>query len=283
MRRAILLAVVLCLGKAAAAQTVDGWTNDFKAMMDKAKAEKRFVLAYFYAVGSDDCALMDRKTFGLSAVQAALENFVKIRLEAKRDRGYALLYKVQQFPTVIFFDSEGRELDRFSGFADPEVFLGRAAEAIDPKTNYVALKERLTADPGDVGALYYMGYKYTRRNDYDRANLYFDKVEKLDPKNEKKFRDNIALRRAEALMQKGDFANALKLVEDFPKKYKDSDELERAELLRARLLWLTEKKDESLWAYREFLTRHPDSPFRQQAEVALRALSTPVGALAASA
>jgi thioredoxin-like negative regulator of GroEL len=202
-----------------------------------------------------------------------MEDFVKARLNGEADRGLALLYKVQQFPTVVFLDSQGRELDRFSGFADPSALLRWAAEAIDPKTNYVLLKERLAANPADVEALYYMGFKYTRRSAYDHARKYFDRVEKLDKDNKFGFLDNILLRRAEESLQAGYFDAALKLLDGFGQKYPDSDELDRAELLQARLLWLVGRTDEAMKAYRRFLVAFPQSDLRNQAEASVQALS----------
>ncbi|OPZ07107.1 MAG: Outer membrane protein assembly factor BamD [candidate division BRC1 bacterium ADurb.BinA364] len=205
-------------------------------------------------------------------MRAALDSFVKARVNAAQEREFALYYRVQAYPTIVFFDSQGRELDRFTGYIDPPMFLKLALEAVDPKTNYVALKERLRANPGDVEALYYMGYKYARRGEDDRAEGYFARVEELDAKNEFGFHDNIALRRAERLANGEDPAQALAALERLRAKYPDADERERADLLWARTLWRAGRSQDALQAYSAFLQQYPQSDQRGQVEAALAAL-----------
>jgi tetratricopeptide (TPR) repeat protein len=184
----------------------------------------------------------------------------------------AAAYRIQSTPALIYFDAQGRELDRSSGYIEWDTLLRRTAEAVSPKTNYVLLKERLKNDPGDVEALYYMGYKYTRRNDFDRASKYFERVRELDPDNARAFFDNIALREIEEFQGQGKFDEALAALDQFAKSHPASDEADVAAILRARLLLQTEQLDASLAAYEQFLKQYPDSLWAPQARASLEAL-----------
>jgi tetratricopeptide (TPR) repeat protein len=248
------------------------WLMDFPAALAKAKAEDRFIVAYFALASSPSCQKMESQTLALSPTVKALEGFVRVRVDVERDRGWALQYRIKQCPAVVFFDSQGRELDRFSGFCDFRTLLRRALEAVDSKTNYVLLKERLGADPGDVEALYYMGFKYVRRDDFDRAAKYFEKVKRLDKDDERGFFDNIELHELQMLPQRGELEEALRRTADFGARHPESDVLDQADLLRARLLWMTGQGAQALEAYERFLLEHPDSQLRPRAQEALAGL-----------
>ncbi|MBN2171064.1 MAG: thioredoxin family protein [Candidatus Krumholzibacteriota bacterium] len=80
------------------------------------------VMMDFWAEWCAACKELDHETYNQPEVLALASRFTSIKMDmtARNDANRALLdrYQVHGMPTVIFFDSDGRELERFSGFVD---------------------------------------------------------------------------------------------------------------------------------------------------------------------
>jgi thiol:disulfide interchange protein len=136
---------VAALTAPAFATTPAGWTTDLDKAFEKAKAEKKSVLVEF--TGSDwcpPCMAMRRNVFSKTEfVESASKNFVLVELDypkgdqAVKDKNepFAKKYKIEGFPTVILFNSEGKEFSRFfaSEFPKTEDFLKHLDESLEKK------------------------------------------------------------------------------------------------------------------------------------------------------
>lgn len=60
-----------------------GWTNSLAAGLDRAEREGKPVLIDFWATWCKNCLLMDKTTLEDPAVTSALENYVKIKIQAE--------------------------------------------------------------------------------------------------------------------------------------------------------------------------------------------------------
>jgi len=255
------------------------WLGNLEEGKKQAAASNKWLLVFVHQSGQALGKAMMENVLSTPASKAALSGFIKVKIENTGigSFGYreASDLQVRRYPAIIFFDSKGSELDRFTGYMDEAQLLQRASEAVDPKTNYVMLRDKLKQDPRDVEALYGMGLKHFRRGDFAQAQKYFDQVVQVDPDNLHHFADNLVLREAEQLMNTSQSAKSLQLIEKFRDRFPDSDELDTEAYLRARLLWLTGRKTESLAAYEQFQKDYPVSSYRYQVRDALRALQEP--------
>ena len=108
----------------------------------RARNEKRPLLIDFFAEWCGACKDLSKKTFGDDKVRAEAARFVAVKLdltvnvklsdeeqeaqEAEFDK-LKKKYGVVGLPTVILFDSEGKERDRFFEFISADDFLARIA------------------------------------------------------------------------------------------------------------------------------------------------------------
>jgi thiol:disulfide interchange protein DsbD len=80
-----------------------------------------------YAEWCVACKELDKLTFSDSEVQMVLQNYVLVKLDfTKRNEKNKALSKslgIIGMPTIIFLDSNGREIKRFSGFKNKKEFL----------------------------------------------------------------------------------------------------------------------------------------------------------------
>lgn len=136
---------VAALSASAFATTPEGWTTDLDKAFEKAKAEKKNVLVEF--TGSDwcpPCIAMRKNVFSKKEfVEAASKKFILVELDfpqgnkelKEKNEPLAEKYKIEGFPTVILFNSEGKEFTRFFASEHPKVdaFLKHLDASLEKK------------------------------------------------------------------------------------------------------------------------------------------------------
>ncbi len=139
-----------------------GWQTDFKLALDKAKKEKKYVLADF--TGSDWCGwciklhneVFDKEPFKTDAPK----QFVLLELDypqqkqqadelKKQNAELSEKYKIEGFPTVLLLDTEGQVIAR-TGYRDggSEKYVKFLAELPKIYENVVAAKKKLDGTTG---------------------------------------------------------------------------------------------------------------------------------------
>jgi thiol:disulfide interchange protein DsbD len=119
---------LLLLGLGKPAGSLAWEPSDFEAARAKARAAGRPLLVDFTASWCEACKKLDRSTFAEPRVAAEAGRFVAVKVDAtdaeddrvdriKRDLG------VVGLPTVLLFDSSGKEAARCTDFVPAEAFL----------------------------------------------------------------------------------------------------------------------------------------------------------------
>ena len=145
----ILTAAVLA-GFAFLSQAIaggSGWMDDLDKAFAKAKEEKKPALVVF--TGSDwcpPCKMMHAEVFSKEEfAKKAAEKYLLVEIDiphakdkeaiTKKNQPILEKYKLTGVPTVILFDKEGKEFDRFiaSKYPTVEKFLGYINEAVSKK------------------------------------------------------------------------------------------------------------------------------------------------------
>ena len=109
--------------------------GDIDTARAQALREKRPMLVDFTASWCGACKQLDRVTFSAPEVRPEMARFVAVKVDATNDddpRVGATLarFGVVGLPTVVLFDSSGREALRYTDFVEPKVFL-EAVQRID--------------------------------------------------------------------------------------------------------------------------------------------------------
>lgn len=100
------------------------WLSSLDEGMEIARREGKFIILDFYAKWCTVCKELDKKTFSDSKVIESLKSYVLVRIDVSYgDREELKKFNVMGIPTVIFLDSTGKEMSRFSGFKNPEDFI----------------------------------------------------------------------------------------------------------------------------------------------------------------
>lgn len=123
-----LFALVSGFGKPSA---VLAWDHgDVEAARQRALRENKPLLVDFTAAWCGACKQLDRETFSVPAVGSEMGRFVAVKVDATNDddpKVEATLerFNVRGLPTVLIFDSSGRESVRYTDFVPADRFLER--------------------------------------------------------------------------------------------------------------------------------------------------------------
>jgi thiol:disulfide interchange protein DsbD len=106
------------------------WEHSEAEASARAKSEKRPLLVDFTATWCGACQELSLHTFSDQRVidRAVAANFVAVKVDATDDEDPQVdavknKYKVVGLPTVVLYDSAGKEQKRFNEFIGPEAFL----------------------------------------------------------------------------------------------------------------------------------------------------------------
>ena len=111
------------------------WEHSEKEALEKAQREKRPFMVDFTADWCGACKELTKHTFSDPRVMEKCGNFVAVKFDATNDEDPQVeqvkkKYNVVGLPTVVIFDSTGRERARFTEFVSADKFL-KAIEGIN--------------------------------------------------------------------------------------------------------------------------------------------------------
>lgn len=139
--------------------------------LTKAKTENKIIFLDCYATWCIPCKQMDQSVYPLEKVGKYFnEHFIslKVQMDTSENDGEPVKswyadahyiqqqYKVDAFPTYLFFTPDGKLLNRGLGAKSANDFLNLAATTIDPKNQYYVLLDQYKhgkRDPAQMGYL----------------------------------------------------------------------------------------------------------------------------------
>jgi len=104
------------------------WEHQLEAARSRAKRENRPMLVDFGASWCVACKELDKVTFSSPLVAPEMARFVNVRVDATdaddpKVEAALASFNVRGLPTVVLFDSHGKEAARYNDFVPPEQFL----------------------------------------------------------------------------------------------------------------------------------------------------------------
>lgn len=101
--------------------------GNWNSLLAKARRQRKPFFVDVYTTWCGPCKAMTRNTFSNNSVATyAGRNFVAYKLDAERGEGPRLArkYRVNAYPTILFFDHEGRLKGREVGYQNANKFMG---------------------------------------------------------------------------------------------------------------------------------------------------------------
>ena len=161
-------------------------TTTFDEAKKLAAKEHKSVMIDFYTSWCGWCKVLDRNTYSDENVgKIADAKFVSVKIDAEKGEGVGLAkkYKVTGYPTIIFFDADGAEIDRVVGYEDAATFT-RSLELASSGGSKAVLDELQGANPPkDAKKWLIAANYYAQHGDRPKALNAFQKVVEYDPSN----------------------------------------------------------------------------------------------------
>ncbi len=115
-----------------AASSAPAWEGSLDRGLQRAAAEKKLVMVFFYTDWCGWCRRMDESTFADAQVQEALARLVVVRLNAEKNgRAEAARFRVNSYPNIAFLDASGRQVARIPGFMPAPAFLEELRDVLN--------------------------------------------------------------------------------------------------------------------------------------------------------
>ena len=260
---AVLGLVVLgCGGEKKTAGTATGPSIEFVRGYDQAlaaaKEKGKPVLIDFSTDWCRWCKVLDTVNFVDSGVIALSDKIIFAKVDAEADTMAADENAIRAYPSLLLFDSNGKEIDRIVGYLPPEEFI----ETINNYLNGIGTLDYYLA-VADTGATpennFAIAEKYRDRSMYEKAETYYNDVIKNNPDNENDYTSNSMMSLAEISLSLDKYDEAVKRYKEVKAKFADSAIVNDADIMIA--ISYRQKADTvaAIKAFEDFLKNHPNS------------------------
>lgn len=110
--------------------------NAFPAALKKAKAERKFIFVDAYAVWCGPCKQLKNTTFKDSQTADFFnKNFINLSIDMEKGQGISLAeqWEVNEYPTLLVLDYNGKVVVRSTGFLDAKQLSALGKRALQKK------------------------------------------------------------------------------------------------------------------------------------------------------
>lgn len=131
---------------------IDFKNKSLEEAKEIAAKENKIIFIDAYADWCGPCKWMSANTFPDSEVGSYYnEQFISLQIDMESEVGmdFDLEYGVEAYPTLLFLNSKGEVIKRYSGALDAQEFLGLGKRVIDP-TSALSYQLKKKIDAGDM-------------------------------------------------------------------------------------------------------------------------------------
>lgn len=221
----VVAGCALALASAAAARA-DGLAFEpanvtLAAALERARATDGLVLVDLVTPTCRWCKVLERETFPDARVGEALGPTLCLRVEAGSTEGADLVrrFGVRGYPTILFLDADGREVDRVVGFLAADRFAAEVARIRRGEGTLKGLRLAHEAAPAAAGPAVAYARRLVRAGETGAARALLTPVADAVP-GDPVARPAAFLGLAELALRLGDDAGALasatRVTDDFP-------------------------------------------------------------------
>ena len=205
-------------------------------------------------------------TYRNDEVATLLSNVVSVKVNAEVDTLLRREYGVAGFPTIVLAKSDGAEIDRIFGYADPPTFVKTINDYLADRNTLGDYLRR--ADTAATMQLYSMiADKYTGRSNFAEAEKFYQKILDEDPTNAQGYSDTALYNLADMKTRAKAYAEAEAIYASFPARFPNSGLVKDAAFDIGHTRRRAEKYDDAVTAYKDFIKVYPGTEEAETAEI----------------
>jgi tetratricopeptide (TPR) repeat protein len=246
------------------------WERDYGKALQRARAEKKLIIADMFTDWCELCKRMDAETFAEPVlVQKMASRYVWLKLNTETEEDGVRLQKefaILTYPTVLVLDNEGEEVDRVDRFLAAGAFRQAVESSPARPDSFLNLRRAVQAQPNSVAARYALADKLLSQNNYAKAAPQFEKVTELDPENREGKTDLSQYNFALCLASQEKFVEAIIALDTLETRFPGSDAVADAKVLRGQIYQCCNKLDEAQAVLREYVDKYPTHGHIQEVE-----------------
>lgn len=133
----LIILIALSFAQTLLAQNHVNFLNqDLKKAKEKAKTEKKLLFIDTYATWCGPCKQMDKKVFNdPEVIEYFNKTFINVKIDVDTEEGQAIAnsYHIDEVPTLLFINAEGKVLRRLSGYYPVQKLIEQANETVAGK------------------------------------------------------------------------------------------------------------------------------------------------------
>lgn len=213
----IALALIFLYNIKVSAEEIKFEKGTFNEVLKKAKSENKILMIDFFTDWCKWCVELDKKVYTDNDVaEFANSKQVNWKIDAEKGEGVGLAkkYAVSGYPTIVFVDGNGDEVDRIVGYMPAKDFLKKIKEFSEGKNTFGVYSKILKDNPDDIKANYFFGERIVNNEgDFKKADPYLKKVIEKDPENKEGFLHGALLYIA---IGSGDINKIKQFIVDYP-------------------------------------------------------------------
>jgi len=185
MKKAVLLFALFFISSTAFSQ-IDFQKGSVSEILAKAKSENKLVMVDVMTDWCKWCIELDNKVYAKKDVSDfANANQVNYKIDAEKGEGvdFAKKYKIQGFPSILFLDGDGNEVDRIYGYVPAKDFLEMMQDYNKGVNTFSYLKAEVEKNPSNIDATLKLADKYSMYSEGDKAKELLNKIIDMDGSN----------------------------------------------------------------------------------------------------
>ena len=223
----LIISLVLVLSASVTFSQVDFKQGTMFEILCQAKEQNKIIMVDVMTEWCKWCVELDNKVYSKSEIyDFANANQVNYKIDAEKGEGvfFAKWYKVQGYPTILFIDANGKEIDRIYGYVPLKDFKEMMTDYNKGINTYEYLKNSIAKNPKNIELSLKLADKYSMYGENDKAKERLNYIIKLDPANEKGKTDDAKFR----LIMFAERDKKAQELEAFIKENSSSDQLRDA-------------------------------------------------------
>jgi len=158
--------------------------GDLRGARAQAQRAGRGLVVYMATTWCGPCKRLDRDTFPTKAVIKAFNNhWLSIKLDGDSPAGqrFRKHYRVNSYPTFLFFKPDGKEIDRAFGFHNTQQLVRVMANMRHDRNTVGDLRRRVAKGPPTPALLHKLGQQLALRGEGEEATQVLERVPHVDP------------------------------------------------------------------------------------------------------
>ena len=272
----LVSAVVVAVMAISAKPSNITWERDYMKAIERARSEKKLIIADMFTDWCVLCKQMDAETFAdRRLIEEMADKYVWLKLNTETDANGMRMQKefsIADYPTILVLDGKGAEIDRIAQFMPSPQFRKSVASMLDSPDTLASLKKAAEDQPHSVSARYSLAEKYLSRNNYAKAAPEFQKVIDLDPENREGKTDLGQYNLALCLASQQKYDEAVAELDALDKSFPESHTVADAAVLRGQIYHCCARLDEAQAVLRAYLNKYPNHTRVQQVHDLLDAI-----------